>query len=129
MQRYEYKVIPAPTKGLKAKGIKGPDGRFARAVETTLNEMGNAGWTYLRADILPSEERQGFTSSTTVYRTLLVFQRPLDDAPTPSIAEPAEDAETAAEPNAGPGTPDTGETAGDDATPGDDTDQDDRSPD
>ena len=28
MSIYQYRVIPAPTKGLKAKGIKGPEARF-----------------------------------------------------------------------------------------------------
>ena len=56
MHRYEYKVIPAPGKGLKAKGLKSPEARFAYALETAMNELGAEGWTYLRADILPSEE-------------------------------------------------------------------------
>ena len=29
MHRYEYKVIPAPGKGLKAKGLKSPEALFA----------------------------------------------------------------------------------------------------
>lgn len=77
---YEYKVIPAPAKGLKARGIKGPEARFAHALEQRINELAAEGWEYLRADILPSEERQGLTSTETVYRSLLVFQRPVGHA-------------------------------------------------
>ena len=100
MHRYEYKVIPAPGKGLKAKGLKTPEARFAYALETAMNELGAEGWTYLRADILPSEERQGLTSSHTVYRPLLVFQRPLDPgaaAPTPLPIEEADETGDAAD--------------------------------
>lgn len=75
MTGYEYKVIPAPAKGRKARGVKGPEARFAHALELQMNELAAEGWEYLRADILPSEERQGLTSTQTVYRSVLVFRR------------------------------------------------------
>ncbi|MGK7755502.1 MULTISPECIES: DUF4177 domain-containing protein [unclassified Roseovarius] len=87
IQKYEYKVIPAPAKGRKGPGVKGAEGRFAHGLETVINELALEGWEYLRADILPSEERQGLTSSQTVYRSMLVFRRPLElegvDSPPP----------------------------------------------
>ena len=102
MTVYEYKVVPAPTRGRKAAGVKTPEARFALGFEQVLNEMGRDGWEYLRADILPSQERQGLTSSHTVYRSVLVFCReiaasaPLVDglragparAATPPVAPP-----------------------------------------
>ncbi|RKT30446.1 hypothetical protein BXY70_2435 [Roseovarius halotolerans] len=90
---YEYKVLPAPTKGKKAAGLKGPAQRFAHALEATMNEVAADGWEYHRSDILPSEERQGLTSSQTVYRSVLVFRRPLHAplADLPPVAAPAED--------------------------------------
>lgn len=97
MHRYEYKVIPAPGKGLKANGLKSPEARFAYALETAMNELGAEGWTYLRADILPSEERQGLTSSHTVYRPLLVFQRPLDPGASAPAPLPMEEADAPAD--------------------------------
>ncbi len=75
MPRYEYKVVPAPTKGRKGKGVKGPEGRFAFALETLMNELGAEGWEYVRADTLPSDERSGLTGSTTTFRNVLVFRR------------------------------------------------------
>ncbi len=72
---YEYKVIPAPTRGQKAKGIKGPEGRFANTLESEMNRLGAEGWEYLRADTLPNEERSGLTGSNTSYRSVLVFRR------------------------------------------------------
>lgn len=75
--RYEYKVVPAPTRGEKAKGVKAPEGRFALALEHVLNDMGAEGWEFQRAETLPSEERAGLTSSVTVWRNVLVFRRAL----------------------------------------------------
>jgi len=81
--RREYRVLPAPTRGRKAPGVKTPEGRFALGLEDVLNEMAREGWSYLRSDILPSEERQGLTSSTTVYRSVLIFTREIAPPPAP----------------------------------------------
>ncbi len=80
MPRYEYKVIPAPAKGRKAKGVRTPEARFSLAIETTLNDMGADGWEYLRAELLPSDERSGLTGSTVNWRNVLVFRRLKDGA-------------------------------------------------
>ena len=66
MTRYEYKVVPAPVKGEKSRGVKGAEGRFAFAIERLMNEMAAEGWEYQRAETLPSEERSGIASSQTV---------------------------------------------------------------
>ena len=29
MPRYEYKVVPAPTKGIKGKGVRGAEAKFS----------------------------------------------------------------------------------------------------
>ena len=79
MTQFEYKVVPAPGKGRKARGVKGPEGRFANALEILMNEMASEGWEYQRAETLPSEERAGLTSSTTTYRSVLVFRRTRTD--------------------------------------------------
>ena len=91
MPLYEYKVVPAPAKGTKAKGVKTPEGRFALSVEELLNEMAATGWEFQRAELLPSEEKSGLTSTTVNWRNLLVFRRLLDvaQAPVESDAEPA----------------------------------------
>ena len=72
---FEYKVIPAPARGLKARGVKTPEDRFANALETSINELAADGWEYVRADTLPSEQREGLMSKTTVYQNMLVFRR------------------------------------------------------
>lgn len=75
MSAYEYKVVPAPARGQKARGVKGHDGRFAHAIEAVMNQMALDGWEYQRSETLPSEERSGLTSTTTTYRNILVFRR------------------------------------------------------
>lgn len=89
MQQFEYKVVPAPNRGKKSRGVKTPEARFANGVETVLNEMAAQGWEFQRAEMLPSEERSGFTGSKTNWRNLLVFRRALASASTmDSPAEP-----------------------------------------
>lgn len=78
---YEYKVIPAPTKGLKAKGVKSGADRFANALQTAMNAMAANGWEYLRAETLPSEEREGLMGKTTVFQNVLIFGRIVNDSP------------------------------------------------
>lgn len=75
MPRYEYKIVPAPAKGLKGKGVKGAEARFAFALEALMNDMASEGWEYQRAETLPSIERSGLTGSTTEWRNVLVFRR------------------------------------------------------
>ncbi|SES64835.1 DUF4177 domain-containing protein [Paracoccus homiensis] len=75
--RYEYTAIAAPARGEKAKEAKTPTDRYALGFTAELNRMAADGWEYIRADVLPSEERTGLTGRTTVYHNLLVFRRPL----------------------------------------------------
>ena len=72
---YEYAVVPAPKKGLKARGVKTTEDRFAYALQTIMNEYGAEGWEYVRTDTLPSEERTGLTGRTTVYHNMMVFRK------------------------------------------------------
>jgi hypothetical protein len=91
---YEYMVIPAPTRGIKAKGAKTAEERFAIALETKMNKMSNDGWDYVRTDTLPSEQREGLMGKTIVYQNMMVFrrakkaQRPVAPAPAPVVPAP-----------------------------------------
>ncbi|KIC42035.1 hypothetical protein RA27_01100 [Ruegeria sp. ANG-R] len=102
MQRYEYKVVPAPQKGTKAKGVKTPEGRFAASIEQLLNQMGQEGWEYQRAELLPSEERAGLTGSTTNWRNVLVFRRAAGDEAIPETETPEADTSPTARAVPGP---------------------------
>ena len=77
MQRFEYKVVPSPRKGEKAREAKTTPDRFALALTTLMNKLGQDGWEYLRADTLPCDERVGFTGSKTTFQSMLVFRRAL----------------------------------------------------
>lgn len=80
MLRYEFKVVPAPRKGEKARGLKSIEDRFAQALTSVMNEMGKDGWDYVRSDSLPVDERVGFTGTKTTYQNMLVFRRVLQAA-------------------------------------------------
>ncbi len=89
---YEYKVVPAPKKAGKIRGVKGTGNKFAVALTNLMNEYGADGWEYQRTDTLPCEERQGLTGKATTFQNVLVFRREiisLDDIePIPTYAEP-----------------------------------------
>lgn len=89
MSQFEYSVIPAPSRGEKAKDARTPGDRYAVALAAQLNRMAKDGWEYLRADVLPSEERSGLTGRSTVYHNLLIFRRSLAGAPA-AVTAPAE---------------------------------------
>lgn len=100
MPHYEYKVVPAPTKGLKAKGVKGAEARFSHAIQELMNGLAGYGWEYQRAETLPSIERSGLTSSTTEWRNVLVFRRLREDAAeafAPELLPPPETPDIAVE--------------------------------
>ncbi|MEJ6746967.1 MAG: DUF4177 domain-containing protein [Yoonia sp.] len=92
MSQYEYKVVPAPKKGLKAKGIKSAENRYANALETAMNALGAEGWEYQRSETLPSEERSGLTRRVTTFQNMLVFRRAVAvDVSEPTVVEIVED--------------------------------------
>ncbi|MCX7566308.1 hypothetical protein OS189_08125 [Sulfitobacter sp. F26169L] len=75
MPRYEYKVVAAPSKGIKGKGVRGAEARFSYALQELMNGMAGYGWEYQRAETLPSIERSGIAGSMTEWRNVLVFRR------------------------------------------------------
>ena len=81
MPRYEFKVIPAPRRGEKAREAKTTEDRFALALSSLMNSLGREGWDYVRADTLPCDERAGLTGTKTTFQTVLVFRRPLGEEP------------------------------------------------
>ncbi len=80
MLRYEYKVVPSPRKGEKSRVAKTTADRFALALTTLMNTLGQDGWDYVRADTLPCDERAGLTGTKTTFQNMLVFRRLLTEA-------------------------------------------------
>lgn len=92
MSQFEYKVVPAPLRGEKARGAKTTADRFALALTMVMNDLGRDGWEYVRADTLPCEERVGFTGKQTTFQNMLVFKRAVvlaDAVSTVMVALPA----------------------------------------
>lgn len=77
---YEYKVVPAPRRGEKAKGAKSTADRFGVALAHAMNGLAAEGWEYLRAETLPCDERVGLTGTATHFHHMLVFRRVLPGA-------------------------------------------------
>lgn len=94
MPRYEFKVIPAPRRGEKARGLKSTEERFAQTLTGLMNDLGAEGWDYVRADTLPVDERSGLTGTKTTFQNMLVFRRIMEaDAAQPApLAAPQADA-------------------------------------
>ena len=88
MQRYEYKVLPAPRHGTKSREARSTADRFALTLTEVMNDLGAQGWDYLRADTLPCDERAGLTGTRTTSHTLLVFRRPLPESRDSHAAAP-----------------------------------------
>lgn len=105
---WEYRVIPAPRRAVRARGLKTPEDRFAAAVAEAMNEQAREGWEYLRSDTLPLDERQGLTGHATTWQVLLVFRRSLAAAapiPAPLQPVPATDPPAAPDPAPPAATP------------------------
>jgi hypothetical protein len=75
MRKFEYKAVPAPSTGTKAKGVKTTEDRFALSLTDALNEMAEDGWEYVRAETLPCTERKGLTGTQQTYQNILIFRR------------------------------------------------------
>jgi hypothetical protein len=89
VQSYEYKVVPAPRRGEKARGARSVPERFAVALTHAMNDLARDGWEYLRADTLPCDERVGLTGTATHFQNMLVFRRALPQAVVAARPEPA----------------------------------------
>lgn len=77
MPDYEYKIVNAPRKATKVKGIRDHDTRFAQNITDALNAEAKDGWEYYRAESLPVDEKVGVIGKKTTekYLPLLVFRR------------------------------------------------------
>lgn len=93
MTGYDYKVVPAPKRAKKIKGVKGADELFAHTLTDTINEIARQGWEYVRAESLPAEAPGGFfKGASRGNQTVLVFRRERESAgPRLAAARPEAD--------------------------------------
>jgi len=77
MTHYDYKVIPAPKKVKRVKGVSGPEELFAVTLTDAINEVARQGWEYVRAERLPAETPRGWLRAPVAEeQAVLVFRRP-----------------------------------------------------
>ena len=99
MAHYEYKVVPAPKRGEKVRGMRSAEDRFAVALANVMNAQAADGWEYQRTETLPAEEREGLMGKATVFQNMMVFRRlrvtaaPADVAPPPVLIEDKRESE------------------------------------
>ena len=74
---YEYKVVPAPTRAGKIKGLKTTAERFAHSLAERINAEAAGGWRFLRTESLACEERRGLTGTSRSTQTVMIFARAL----------------------------------------------------
>ena len=84
---FEYKVVLAPKRPERVKGLKRGEDKFAASLAQMMNKYAADGWEYQRTDTLPVESRSGLTSKTTTFQNMLVFRRALEEAQTNPIDE------------------------------------------
>ncbi len=103
MTYYDYKVVPAPRRARKAKGVAaGPD-LFALTLTEAINEVARQGWEYYRSEALAMEAPSGwFKRGGVEEQVMLIFRRPREHL-SPRLAAAPSEAGTPREPlDAGP---------------------------
>ncbi len=79
--RFEYRAIPAPSRGRRVRGARDEAARMAQAVSDTLNEMAAEGWEYLHTERLACQRRKGLWGQETTEVALMLFRRARPVAP------------------------------------------------
>jgi hypothetical protein len=105
MSHYDYKVVPAPKRAKRVKGVHSAEDLFALTLTEAINEVARQGWEYVRAEHLPAEASRGwFRAPAAGEQTVLVFRRPRE-ALGPRLAAVRPEPEPAAVPLAEAPTP------------------------
>ena len=97
MTSFDYKVVPAPRRVRKIKGVKGADEMFAQTLSDAINEVARQGWEYVRTEALIAERPGGwFRRGKSSDHTVMVFRRAREAlgpriAAVPSVASPGPD--------------------------------------
>lgn len=99
MSYYDYKIVPAPKKARKVKGVHGAAELFALTLSDAVNELARQGWEYQRSESLAIETPGGWLRrGRTEEHTVLVFRRVREHLSPRIAAEPTREpaVETAA---------------------------------
>lgn len=74
---HEYKVVPAPIRAPRVKGLKSTAERFAHALGEAINAEAAGGWQFQRTETLSCEERGTLGKTRTSTQSVMIFARPL----------------------------------------------------
>ncbi len=95
MDRFEYKVVPAPMRVEKAKGANTLEEKFAQTLAGALNAEGAEGWEFVRSETMAAEDKRMLRKSAVAEVTVLIYRR-LKSAgqsqsqhPGPTLSRPA----------------------------------------
>jgi len=76
MTYYDYKVVPAPSRMKKVRGVKTSDELFALTLTDAINDHARQGWEYVRAESLTAETPAGWLRrGRSEPHTVLVFRQ------------------------------------------------------
>lgn len=78
---YEYKVVPAPIRATRAKGLKTTADRFSHALAERINAEAAGGWQFQRIETLACEDRGRLWRSKSSAQTVMIFARALGFLP------------------------------------------------
>ena len=92
MSYFDYKVVPAPQRVKKVRGITDAADLFALTLTDAINEVARQGWEYVRAERMVAEAPGGFLRKAAASeQTMLVFRRPREHL-SPRLAAAPEEA-------------------------------------
>lgn len=77
---FEYKVVPAPARARKVKGLKTVSARFAHTLAESINAESAGGWKFERTETLTCETRSTLGKTRMSTETVMVFSRPVQSA-------------------------------------------------
>jgi hypothetical protein len=99
MSYYDYKIVPAPKRAKKVKGVSGAADLFALTLNDAVNELARQGWEYYCSEQLSIQTPGGWLSrSRTEEHTVLVFRKPREHLSPRIAAETGQDLQPAPRP-------------------------------
>ncbi|MEM1065274.1 MAG: DUF4177 domain-containing protein [Pseudomonadota bacterium] len=75
MDRFEYKVVPAPVRVDKTTGANTLDEKFANTLQSALNAEGAEGWEFVRSETMAAEDKRMLRKSAVAEVTVLIYRR------------------------------------------------------
>jgi hypothetical protein len=86
MGGWRYRCVAAPRKAKASRAHRAPADALLAAIEAAIAAEAAQGWEYVRTDLVPMESKAGFFGPVSeTHLGVMVFRRPADAAPAPSL--------------------------------------------